>query len=902
MDWRQHVRSRLGPLDLRPEREIEIVEELAAQLEATYQRACGNGATLDEALAHADDEVPDWPALASRIIAVERAPARIVEPEPARSLASGLIADVRHAYRSLVRAPGFVVSALVTLGLGIGAVTVIYSLVSGILLKPLPIRDPDRILLARSVDSDGDQFSLSWPDFLDVQARSRTFESLAGWRGGPANLTGLGQPRRIMVRQVTWNLLRVLGVTPVIGRDFTEADDAWGRDRVCLISYRLWQQEFAGDPAAIGRSLRLDDRPATIVGVLPAGFDVARQEDAYLPLGTFVAPTGPMMFRGNHGGLAAIGRLARGSDLDDARAEMKVIAAQLASEYPATNSGQSATATLLSEVLVGDTRLPLYILLAGVAAMLLVACANLANLQLVRAAGRAHEIAVRLALGAARSRIARQLLVESVLLALVGGAVGVAVAFAAFNGFIALLPPDVPRVHEVSLDLRVLSVAAVAAIGAGVLFGLAPALQAGGASRAELLRSARVAHHSSGSQVTRRTLVAIELALALALLAAGSLMWRSLGNLLGENPGFTAERLLSASVSLPPSRYTQDRWPAFFEAAETRLRALPGVEGAAFTQSLPILPSNWSSVFTVDDRPAPATTDLPVAAWTPVSDAYFDVMGIRLLQGRTFGPEDRVVLPANSPVNFTVDASRAVVNESFARRFWPDGGAIGHRVKQGFPDNRGAWIEIVGVVADVKTQGLDQPAQMQIYLPLGQRPVPFGSLVVRTSIEPERVKHAMEAAIHEVDADLPVYDMRTIDELLGEAAGRSRLLAILLAAFAAFSVALAGVGVFGVTAYGLTQRTHEFGVRLALGASPGTVVRGIVSQELRVCVLGIAAGLLTAVATTRTLQSLLYGITPRDPATFGAVTVCLLAVAALACYLPARRAARVDPAVTLRSE
>jgi putative ABC transport system permease protein len=902
MDWRHFVRVRLGPLDIAAEREIEIVEELGSQLEATYQRARADGAGHDEALARAGEEVPDWQALAARIIAVERAPIERVEPGPTASPLAGLMADVRHAWRSLARSPGFVAAAMLTLGLGIGAVTVIYSLVAGILLKPLPIHDPDRVVLARSMDSTGAQFSISWPDFLDLQARARSVESLAAWRGVPANLTGLGRPRRLLVRQVTWNLLRVVGVSPALGRDFTAEDDGWGRERVCLISYRLWQQEFAGDPGVLGRTMILDDRATTIVGVLPAGFDVARREDAYLPLGIFINPNGPMMFRGNHNGLAAIGRLAPGATVEHARAEMALIAGQLEREHPATNSGQSATAVLLSEVLVGDTRLPLYVLLTGVVAMLLVACANLANLQLVRAAGRAQEIEVRLALGAAPFRIAQQLLVESLLVSLIGGAAGIVAAFAGFSAFLALLPADVPRVHEVTLDLRVLSVAGGAAVLAGILFGLAPALQAGRSARAELLRGARVAHQSGAGQLTRRTLVAVELALALALLAAGGLMVRSLDNLLGESPGFDADRLLSASVSLPPTRYTQDRWPQFFEAAEARLAAIPGVEGAAFTQSLPILPSNWNSVFLVDDRPAPARTDLPSAAWTPVSDGYFDVMGIRLLQGRIFGPADRVTLPPNSPVNFSVTATAAVVNESFARRFWPNGDAIGHRVKQGFPENTGAWIEIVGVVADVKTSGLDQPADMQVYLPLGQRPVPFGSLVIRTANDPDRLKLAMEAAIHEVDPDLPVYDIRTIDELLGESAGQRRVVAVLLAGFALLSVLVAGVGVFGVTAYGIAQRTHEFGVRQALGASPAQVVYTGLAQELRACAIGIGAGVVAALAATQALRSLLYGVTPHDPVTLAAVTVGLGAIAALGCYVPARRAARVDPAVTLRSE
>lgn len=902
MDWRQHVRAHLPPLGVAPEREIEIVEEIAVQLEGAYERARREGATPDHALARANEEVPDWSALARVLQQIEHAPPRgAVAGDPAASILTGWGADVRYACRVLARAPGFVTAALCTLGLGIGAVAIIFSLVDGIVLKPLPIHEPSRVVLARSLTGTGDEMSLSWLDFLDIRARARSFESLAAWRGGPANLTGLGRPRRIMVRQVTWNLLRVLGVAPVIGRDFTDADDGWGRERVCLISYRLWQQAFGGDAGAIGRTLTLDERPVTIIGVLPAGFDIARQEDAYLPFGQFIVPNGPIMFRGNHSGLAAIGRLKADVTVEGARAELASIAAQLGAEHPATNSGQSATAVLLSEVLVRDTRPVLTALLGAVAAMLLVACVNIANLQLVRAASRAQEIEIRLALGAARGRIVRQLLVESLLIAGAGGLLGMAFAFVSFDAIVALLPPGLARAHEVSLNLRVLGVAASVATAAGLLFGAVPALGLDRGAAATLLRGPRIAHSTASSRA-RRALMATELALALVLLASSGLMARTLDNLLGVDPGFEPASVLSAGVSLPTSRYSQDRWPAFFERVEERLRLLPGVRNAAFTHTLPLLPSNWNSVFVVDDRKAPSREDLPSAAWTPVTDAYFETMGIRLVQGRLFGARDSVNAPAGAPVSFDLNASVAVVNESFARRFWPDGTAVGHRVKQGFPEYKAPWIEIVGVVRDVRTQGLDQPSQMQVYLPLSQRPVPFGSIVARTSLDPALLKPALEAAVHEVDGDLPVYDIRTMDEVLGASAGRQRLVATLLAGFAALSVLLAAIGVFGVTAYGASARTHELGVRMALGAEPGGVVRLIAAQEFRACSVGIVAGLAAALAAASLLRSLLFGVTPRDPSTLAVATAFLLAVSALACYLPARRAARVDPAAVLRAE
>jgi predicted permease len=893
--WHAHVRSQLPPLDIPPERELEIVDELALQLEAAYDGAMSRGATPDEARAVALAEVPDWQALAITLARIERPFVSRVPPavRPGRGgFMSGVIQDVRYAWRGLVRAPGFAAVAITTLALGIAATTIVYSLIDGILLRPLPIADPDRVVVARELNSRGQVISVAWPNFLDWQARAKSFEKVAAWRGRPANLTGTSEPQRIMVREVTWNLFDVLGVRPIAGRDLTAADDLFGAPRVCLISYGFWQRQFGAEPAAVGRQLLLDETPVTIVGVLPEDFTIARVEDAFLPFGNFVGPTSFHLGRGNHSGLAAIGRLAPGASLERARAELAVIARQLAETYPNTNSGNGATAELLFEILVQQTRPALAILAGAVVVMLLIACVNLANLLLVRGASRAHEIEVRRALGAERWRLLRQLLTESVVLAIIGGVAGVALAYAGFSLFLGLLPADQPRIHQVTMDARVLLFSIGVSLVVGLLFGLVPALQAGSNRAAALLRGTRVAGLAGAQGRTRQVLLAAQLSLALVLLIAAGLMTRTMENLFSIDVGFKPEAILSANLSLPAARYTPDRRRAFFVDVEERLRATPGVESAALTYSLPIRGSNWNSVFVVQGQPVPARADLPSAAITPVTPAYFQTIGMRVIRGRTFSDSDGEAAPRV-----------IVVNESFAKRFWPDGNAVGQLFKQGWPEDKTPWREIVGVVSDVKTEGMDQPTRIQVYLPLAQEPTTEFTIVVRAGAGvPARLRASVEAAIREVDPNLPVYDVRTVTEVMQIGVGSQRLLMILLLGFGGLALLLAAVGVFGVNAYAVSQRTHELGVRMALGADRGRVLKLVLAQGFLTCAIGIALGLVAAVATTRLLRSLLYQVTPYDPITFVAVTAILMSVTATACLLPALRATKVDPVAALRAD
>ena len=890
MDWRRHVRDHLPSLNVSAERESEIVDELAVQLETTFDRARVNGETEEAAMRRALAEVPDWPALANTLGRIERPfTPPLAAGASSGGFMTGLVQDLRYAVRALKRAPGFAAVSIVTLALGIGATTIVYSIVDGILLRPLPIQDPDRVMLARET-TNGQDMSLAWPNFLDWQQRQTSFASFAVWRGLTANLTGIEQPRRLNVRHVTWPLLSTLGVGPMLGRDFTADDDRPGVPRTALVSYAFWQRELGGKPEALGRRIMLDEVPVTVIGVLPRDFTIARQEDIFLPVGTFLE--GPVMQmyngRGNHFGFAAIGRLKPGVTTETANTEMVTIARQLEQEYPATNSGNGATVRPLFDVLVGDARQMLYVLFGAVITMLLIACVNLANLMLSRAAGRTQEMAVRRSLGAARWRIARQMLTESLLLAAIGGTLGVLVAYVGFAALVALLPPNQPRIHIVTIDWRVVAVSALASIGTGVLFGLMPAIQAATGRSMTLLRSARVTGTAQTSAGTRRILLLAEVALALVLVTGAGLMLRTMSNLAAVETGFRHHEIVSAQFNLP-QRYDRDKRILFLDQALGRLRAIPGVSNASFTYSIPLAGSNWNSIFIIEGQPVPERSKLPSSAWTPITDEYFDTMGIRLLKGRGFDSRDA----NNSPAVI-------VVNETFARRFFGANNPIGARVKQGWPEDKAPWREIVGVVNDVRVAGLQGDPTLQAYLPVRQVTQGSGAFVIRAAVNPASLGRAIEAAVHEIDPNLPVFNVQAMNQTIDAGIGNERLTMVLLLGFAGLALLMAAIGVFGVTAYSVTQRTHELGVRMALGARPASVLALVLRQEMGACLIGIVVGIAGAWLMSSLLESLLFGVTSRDALTLSIASLVLLVVTAVACLIPARRATRVDPVTALR--
>jgi predicted permease len=888
-DWRQYVRSQLPPLQVSAEREIEIVDELTIQLETTYDRARAAGASEDEARREAMSEVPDWPAFARTVGSIERR--QVQPPAPGAhpgGIMTGLIQDIRYALRALRRAPGFAAVSIVTLALGIAATTIVYSIVDGILLRPLPIADGDRVMLARETFN-GQDGSFSWPNFLDVRERQTSFERFAGWRGLTANLTGVDQPRRLNVRHTTWDLLATLGVQPALGRDFTADDDKPGAELTAIVSYAFWQRELGGTPDAIGRRIMLDEAPVTVIGVMPQGFTIAREEDAFLTIGANSVIAARMYAgRGNHFGIVGIARLKPGVSVEAARAEVASIARQLEQQYPDTNSGNGGNVQPLFEVLVGTARPMLYVLLGAVITMLLIACVNLANLMLARAAGRTQEMAVRRSLGAARWRLARQMLTESVLLALIGGTLGIALAYGGFAAMLALLPQNQPRIHIIGIDWRVLSVSAAASIMTGVLFGLMPAIQAATGRTMLLLRSARVTGASQSGSGTRRTLLFAEVALALVLLTGAGLMLRTIGNLSAVDTGFTNDPIVSAQFNLP-QRYDHSRRVVFFDQAVERLRAIPGVTSAAYTYSLPIAGSNWNSIFTIEGQPVPERSQLPSSGWIPITPEYFETMGIRLIKGRWFDNRDLATSP-----------EAVVVNETFARRFFGDHDPIGARVKQGWPEEKAPWRQIVGVVNDVRMDGLQGDDSLQAYLPARQLSQRSGTFVVRTSGNPAPLGRAIAAAIHEIDPNVPLFNVRTMNQVIDVAIGNERLTMVLMISFAALALLMAAIGVFGVTAYSVSQRTHELGVRMALGAKPSSVLALVLRQEMGACLAGIAAGTIGALLLASLLESLLFGVTARDAATVSTAAFVLLGVTAIACLIPARRATRVDPVTALR--
>ncbi|HEX4915927.1 MAG TPA: ABC transporter permease, partial [Vicinamibacterales bacterium] len=689
---------------------------------------------------------------------------------------------------------------------------------------------------------------------------------------------------------VSHDMLATLGVRPVLGRDFSAADDTFGVERTAIVSHGFWQRELGGTAEAIGRRISLDENPVTVIGVLPRDFTMAREEDVYLPLRNFFDPAVPMFFnRGNHFGMTVVARLKPGVTTEAAIAEMAAIARQLELEYPNTNSGNGVLVTPLFELLVSNARRMLWVLLGAVATMLMIACANLASLMLARASGREQEMAIRRSLGAARWRIARQMLTESVTLAAIGGAAGVALAYAGFETVLALLPPNQPRIHIVALDWRVLFAATAVTMACGVLFGLIPALQAATGRSLTALRGARVASGQHAGRGSRRMLLFAEVALALVLVTAAGLMWRTMTNLLAVDTGFRKEQVISASFTLP-RRYDAAKRRVFLAQVQERMRAIPGVTNAAYVYSLPIIGSNWNSIFIIEGQPVPERSKLPSSAWTPVSASYLDTMGLRLIRGRWF----------DDAIDRTDAPETVVVNETFARRFFGGNDPIGARVKQGWPEDKTPWRQIVGVVADVRVSGLQGDATLQAYLPVNQGTQTFGSFVARADGNPAALGRALEAAVHEIDPNLPLFNVRTMDQVIEADAGNTRLTTVLLIGFAALALLIAAIGVFGVTAYSVSQRSHEIGVRMALGAKPAAVLGLVLRQEMSACVIGIAAGVAGALALGSLIESLLFGVTARDTATIAVAALVLLLVTAVACVIPARRATRVDPVSALR--
>ena len=896
-EWKQEIRQRLAGLRLQPAREAAIVEELAQHLEDRYAELLARGATPADAERLTLAELSETELLQRELRRVERQ----VPQEPivlGTNRRSNMIAelgqDLRYSARMLLKQPGFTLIAVLTLALGIGANTAIFSVVHAVLLRPLPFPEPDRlVILATTGVGATYRAGVAYPDYVDWRTGTQSFEDTACFLNTGFNLTGVEPPVALPGRRVNWNLFPLLGVKPQLGRLFAEPDDQAGAVSTALISHGLWTDKFGGDPAVIGKKISLDGNQFEVIGVLPPGFELLRRDDIYVPLGLWFTPNHNLLKRSNQFPLYVLGRLKRGVSEEQARTELAAVAAQLARQYPTTNTNRSATAVGLADLQVENVRPVLLVLLGAVGCVLLIACVNVANLMLVRAAGRERELAVRLALGAGRGRIVRQLLTESALIAALGGAIGLLIAAWGIASLTALVPRDLLPLDQVRLNPIVLVFTLCVSVLTGLLFGLLPALHA---SRTDLNTTLKEGGRSVAGlawERARKGLLVAEVGLALVLLVGAGLMLRTLHRLTRVDPGFNAANLLTLQFTLPGRVYNIERRLAFFRECRARIEALPGVRSASFVMSLPIDGSSWNSTFIVADKPVPPPGQLPNAAFTPVSANYFETMGIRLLGGRVFSEAEMTDSP---PVT--------VINETLARRLWPGEDPVGKRLKQGLAESQAAWREVVGVVADVKLYGVQHDAPMHAYLPLAQRNSSYVGLVVRTAGDPLALAKTVERAIHSIDKDLPVRS-RSMDQILGNAIARQRLTMMLLAGFALLALVLAAVGIYGVMAYAVGQRTHEIGIRLALGAQTSNVLRLVVRQGMLLagmgCIIGVAAALALAKLIT-SFSGLLYGVTATDPATFALIALLLLVVALVACWIPARRATKVDPLVALRYE
>jgi putative ABC transport system permease protein len=800
----------------------------------------------------------------------------------------------RYALRGLIKAPGFAAIAILTLALGIGANTAIFSVVNGVLLEPLPIDHPEQavILMAH-----GRGHAFPWfspPNFLDVTRSAKTLSGAAAYTPTRVNLTGSGEPRRLDAADVSWNFFQVLGASPVRGRAFSAGDDAAGTPAsTVIISYALWQQQFGGRPDIINSTIRIDGTPCTIVGVAPAGLTAPLDVDVWRPL--IFAPHDLAPNSRGAQWISVLARVRTGSTLEQANAELASVAARLAREYPKYNQGWNVSAMPLHEHLVGDSRPALLMLLGAVALVLLIACVNVANLFFARAIAREGELSVRAALGASRARLVGQMLGESVLLGLLGGAAGLLLALWGTDWLVRLGPADLSQLQGVHVDARVLLFTILVSVGAGLLFGLLPALQVSRTDPGTRLKtsSRTVAGTRHRAQ---RLLVAIELALALVLLAGAGLLIRSFVALEGVNPGFNASDVLTLQVSLPQSSYGQPaRIQNFFDRLLPTLRTMPGVTDASAVFGLPMSDLNAGTSFRYIGRTTPEDPEHePMARLRIATPGYFHTLGIPLDRGRDFTPQD--------------DADHAgvvIINEAAKRQYWPDEDPIGQRVHIGVNMSDGKNIderEIVGIVGDVRSGGLDTAATAEMFVPHAQMPVDTLAVVIRTKGDPESAAPLAIEAVHRLDPDLPVSNVRTMEEVVGTSVAARRFEMALLALFAGLALTLAFIGIYGVLSYAVTQRTQEIGVRMAIGADRGTVLGMVVRDGLRLTAVGIGAGLIGALLLTRVLTSFLYGVSPADPLTLAAAALLLTAAALAASYLPARRAASVEPVVALRNE
>jgi putative ABC transport system permease protein len=798
--------------------------------------------------------------------------------------------DIRYGMRALLKKPGFTLTAVIALALGIGANSAIFSVINGVLLRSLSYTDPQSlvVLWEKNASLHRDRNVVAAANFFDWQKQSTSFENMVAVWDARANLTdNVGEPTEIKAQLVSEPFFRTLGVQPIIGRWFSAEEDRTGNDLVVILSHRLWQNRFGADPAVIGKNANFSGRPRTIVGVMPAGFYFLDNEvDAWAPL----AQNAAHFTRENSGRfLRSIARLKAGVTIQQAQAEMSAIAGQLAQQYPQYNKGWDVNVLPIYEQIVHDIRPVLLVFLAAVALVLLIACANVANLLLSRAAARQKELALRAALGASRLRLVRQLLTESILLAGLGGAVGVIFAYWGIHALIAIAPDNLPRLDEIRIDLRVLGFTFTVALFTGVFFGLLPALQGSRVDLNDALKEGARGSTSGRNRIFRNAFVVAEVAIALVLLIGAGLMIRSFMELNRVRTGFSTGNVLTMRVQLPGAKYREAYQRAnFFKQAQERIAALPGVNAIGAINFLPLTGLASSSSFSIDGRPEPKPGEQPGTEVRIITLGYFAAMGIPLLKGRLFEEHDGA------------DSRVLVINETLARKYFLGQNPIGQRLIINWEPK--VADEIVGVVGDVKETALAEEANPAIYWPHPREPYQFMNFVLRAAIDPATLSAAAVKEIHALDPDQPVADIRTLDQVVAKSIARPRFNTLLLAIFAGVALVLASVGIYGVMNYSATQRTHEVGIRMALGATRADIMRLVVGNGMMLTLTGIVVGLLASWALTRVMATLLFGVTATDLPTFIGVSAVLAAVAFIANYIPARKATRVNPLIALRYE
>jgi putative ABC transport system permease protein len=806
--------------------------------------------------------------------------------------------DIRYGIRSLLKHPGFTAIAVITLALGIGANTATFSVINAVLLRPLPYHEPDRLVTIWEESPQRGMFEMpvSLANLRDWADQNHTFEQISAYTFSNLNLTGAGEAKQLLAVKSSANLFSLVGVAPLHGRVFRPEEDKAGAARVVILGHALWQNRFESDPRIVGRSLTLNNQSYTVVGVMPSSFQfpvgfgylgkvLKEPIDLYVP----IAAGSKEIRRGSYS-FFAIGRLKPGVPIDRARAEMTTIEGRLEQQYPDSNTGIGIRLLPTHEQTVKEIRPALLVLLGAVAFLLLIACVNIANLLLARAASRQKEIAIRTALGASRRRVVRLLLTESLLVSLAGGCLGLLLALWGTYALMALAPENIPRLNEVGVDARVFGFTLAVSLVTGIIFGLVPAVQASKPDLNEALKEgSRGSMGSAGGMRTRSVLVAVEVALSLVLLVGAGLMIKSFLRLQQMNLGFNPDNVLAVSLTLSNAKYPEDRQQAaFFQEALERLQTLPGIQSAGATTGLPLTLDISGSDFRIEGRSDPEAGKEMIINTRSVSPCYFRALGIALIKGRDFSDRDKSEAP-----------KAAIINDDLARVYFPNEDPIGKRITF---DDRASWISIVGVIGDVKQLGLDSNAKPEVYFPYLQVASPSMSLVVRTASNPLSLAAAVKSQLQMIDRDVPIDEAKTMQQLLTESISGRRFNMLLLTVFAVVALVLAMVGIYGVMSYTVTQRTHEIGIRVAIGAQPRDVFRMVIRQGMILAITGVAFGLVGAFGLTRLMTTMLFGVEPTDPPTFVSIAVLLTGVALLACYVPGRRATKVDPLVALRYE